>query len=97
MWKGQATRENAPAYLKHVTGSVLPELRKISGFQDARILHRDIGHRVEFIVITHWESWDAIRAFAGADPDKAVVEPAARRVLADFDDYVTHFEVARED
>ena len=96
MWRGQASRENAPAYLQHVTGKVLPELREIRGFRAASVLRRDVGHRVEFIVITHWESWEAIRAFAGAEPDNAVVEPAARAILADFDDQVSHFEVAYE-
>jgi heme-degrading monooxygenase HmoA len=32
---------------------------------------------VEFLVLTRWSSMDAIRAFAGADVRKAVVEPAA--------------------
>jgi hypothetical protein len=36
---------------------------------------------------------EAVRRFAGAQPEKAVVEPEARAVLTDFDDSVTHFEV----
>jgi hypothetical protein len=36
---------------------------------------------------------DAIRRFAGADPERAVVEPEARAVLADYDDFVRHYEV----
>jgi hypothetical protein len=39
---------------------------------------------------------DAVRAFAGATPDHAVVEPAAKVVLEEHDDFVTHYEVALE-
>jgi len=37
---------------------------------------------------------DAIRAFAGDTPERAVVEPEARAVLREFDETVTHYEVA---
>ena len=30
-----------------------------------------MGDRVEFVVLTHWQSMDAIRSFAGASVDKA--------------------------
>jgi hypothetical protein len=36
---------------------------------------------------------DAIRAFAGSNPEKAVVEPAAIAALTDFDQTVRHYEV----
>lgn len=36
---------------------------------------------------------EAIRKFAGAEPEKAVVEPAARAAPTGFDDSVTHYEM----
>jgi hypothetical protein len=36
---------------------------------------------------------EAVRRFAGATSEKAVVEPEARAVLSAFDEYVAHFEV----
>jgi hypothetical protein len=36
---------------------------------------------------------EAIRAFAGDEPERAVVEPGARAVLAFFDSTVRHYEV----
>jgi hypothetical protein len=38
--------------------------------------------RAEFTLITHWESWDAIKAFAGADYEKAVYFSPRREVSA---------------
>jgi hypothetical protein len=39
---------------------------------------------------------DAITAFTGANPDRAVVEPGAMAVLEEYDDFVTHYEVTLE-
>jgi heme-degrading monooxygenase HmoA len=50
---------------------------------------------VELVVLTLWDSIEAIQKFAGTEPNKAVVEPEARAVMTKFDKYVTHFEVVR--
>jgi len=90
LWRGRAsTPKDADAYQRHVTSRVLPELKGIPGYRSAQVLRRG----EEFLVITFWESMDAIRRFAGEDPERAVVEPEARAVLAEFDDVVRHYEV----
>jgi hypothetical protein len=48
---------------------------------------------VELVVLTLWESMEAVGKFAGVKPEKAVVEPEARAALTDFDETVTHFEI----
>jgi heme-degrading monooxygenase HmoA len=48
---------------------------------------------VEFVVLTLWESMDAVRKFAGPKLENAVVEPEARAALTEFDKFVAHFEV----
>jgi hypothetical protein len=44
--------------------------------------------------ITFFTSLDAVRGFAGADHEQAVVEPDARRALSRWDERVSHDEVA---
>jgi heme-degrading monooxygenase HmoA len=50
----------------------------------------------EVLVMTKWDSMAAIKAFAGPDLEKAIVEPQARAVLASFEEVVTHHEVLSE-
>ncbi|MEV0316442.1 hypothetical protein [Nonomuraea fuscirosea] len=92
-WKASATPEGARRYAEHFDGAVLPELRRQGGCRAAYLLTRESGELVEIQVITHWESLETIRAFAGDDLDHAVVEPAARAVLTDFERTVAHFTV----
>jgi hypothetical protein len=58
------------------------------------VLRRSQDGLVGIIVLTLWTSMAAVAEFAGADAHAAIVEPAAREVLADFDTHVEHFELA---
>ncbi len=93
LWKGRATAAKAGDYVRHASETVFPEIRSIPGHCGAYLLRRPIGNSVEFLVLTLWASMDAVRRFAGPDAEKAVVEPAARAALSDFEDTVTHYEV----
>lgn len=94
MWRGRALRDDAEVYQRHVTAVVLPKLLRIDGYLGGRVLRRPVDAEVEFLVITEWASWDAIRAFAGARLDVAVVDPEAKAVLSHADTHVQHFEPA---
>jgi heme-degrading monooxygenase HmoA len=96
VWRGSAKGAGeAQAYLRHFDANVRPELQAIAGYREARVLRREERGRVELMVMTFWESMDAIRRFAGDEPERAVVEPEARAVLAEYDDFVRHYEVER--
>jgi heme-degrading monooxygenase HmoA len=92
-WRGRATPENAPAYVRHFTETVVPQLTALPGHCGAWLLQRETGGEVELVALTLWESRAAIAAFAGPDIGRAHVEPRARAVLSSFDDFAEHYEV----
>lgn len=93
MFRGSALPEKADDYAKHLEISVLPELRQIDGFQGVYLLRQDSVDSVEFVVLTLWESMDAIQKFAGEKAEVAVVAPAAQAMFQEYDSTVKHFEV----
>ena len=95
-WRGLAAPERADAYPKHFRERVVPELRGVAGFVGAKLCRRQIGDRVEFLVLTRWRSMEAVRAFAGPSPERAVVEPGAVAALIDFDETARHYEVIED-
>jgi heme-degrading monooxygenase HmoA len=95
-WRGRASLEQATAYPKHFHDHVVPELRKLRGFVGAQLSRRGLDDKIEFLVLTRWQSLDAVRAFAGADLERAVVEPGAVAALVDFDATVRHYDVVEE-
>jgi heme-degrading monooxygenase HmoA len=93
-WSARAMPAGADAYVAHFRSSVLPELQRLRGHRGAMVLRRSQDGLIRITVLTLWTSMAAVAEFAGADTDAAVVEPAARDVLADFDARVEHFELA---
>ena len=93
MWRGRATPEKSGQYIQHATKNVFPALAAIQGHRGSYLLRRAVDGAIEFVVLTLWDSMEAVRKFAGAKPEQAVVEPEARAVLTAFDESVTHFEV----
>jgi hypothetical protein len=48
---------------------------------------------VEFLIITNWNSLDAIQAFAGPDTEVAVVPPVVVGIMLEYDLRARHYEV----
>lgn len=95
-WRGRTTPDRRHAYPAHFRTSVVPQLRNIPGFLGAQLATRDLGDKVEFLVLTRWQSMDAVRRFVGPSGDKAVVEPGAVAALTDYDETVQHYEVVED-
>jgi heme-degrading monooxygenase HmoA len=95
-WRARADSAKTDAYPKHFRERVVPELRQVPGFVGAHLGRRQLDGKTEFLVLTRWQSMDAIRAFAGSNVEAAVVEPGAVAALLDFDAQVRHYEVIEE-
>ena len=87
-WRGYAVAAEPQAYPKHLLQSVRPKLERLAGFRGLYLLRRRGLEEIEL-----WDSMDAVHAFAGDQPERAVVEPEARAALVRFDDTVSHYEV----
>jgi heme-degrading monooxygenase HmoA len=92
-WRGYGALASPEAYPTHLLEEVYPKLAQLPGFCGLYLLRRQHPNEVEFLVLTLWESMEAIRAFAGPEPEQAVVEPAARTALLRYDSLVSHYEV----
>jgi nucleoside-diphosphate-sugar epimerase len=64
-----------------------------AGGDQAELVRRHKFNEVEFATIMHFESLDAVIAFAGDEYETAYVPPRARAVLRRYDERSAHFEV----
>jgi antibiotic biosynthesis monooxygenase (ABM) superfamily enzyme len=98
LWHGWTTPENADSYEALIRSTIFPGImgRKLVGLQRIELLRRPLGAEVEFVTIMRFASWDAVKAFAGPDWEVSVVPPAARAVLARFDEKAQHYEIRLE-
>ena len=58
------------------------------------MLRREAGDRTEFVMVTLWDSIEALEAFAGEDYEQAVFYPEDERFLIERDLRATHYQVA---
>ena len=82
-WSGRTKSEHADAYLKIVRETGLSDIPHTPGNQGAWLLRREDGEEVEFLLISLWDSFESITAFAGPDVDKARYYPENTRALPD--------------
>ena len=76
-------------------GEIFPGIasKGVGGYRGIQLSRRSLESEVEFITIMWFESWDAVRQFAGEDYEKAYVPAKAREVLARFDERSQHYEI----
>jgi heme-degrading monooxygenase HmoA len=95
IWCGWTTPQNADAYETLLRTEIFPGIlaRNIDGFRRIELLRGSVGEETEFVTIMWFDSMSAVRAFAGEDPETAVVPPKARAVLKRFDAKSKHYDV----
>jgi heme-degrading monooxygenase HmoA len=93
IWRGVVKACDKDIYLDYLNETGLPEYRTTKGNRGVWVLRRVQGDTAEFTLISLWDSYDAIRAFAGPEYEKAVYYPEDKKYLLELDPHVTHYEV----
>ena len=94
-WQGLAKPSHADKYVEHLRQETFPKLKEIPGFVSASILRRSVPNGVEFLIVTTWESIDAIQGFAGTDVETAVVPPRVQEMMVEYDNRVRHYQIVQ--
>jgi heme-degrading monooxygenase HmoA len=95
LWHGWTSPENADAYELLLKTEIFPGIsaKGVQGYRGIELLRRPVGAEVEFVTMMWFDSWDAVKAFAGEDYEAAYVPAKAREVLARFDARSQHYEI----
>ena len=95
MWRGAVKVEDAAAYAAYIDETGMAEYGRTAGNRGAYMLQRERDGLTEFVTVSMWDDIDAVKAFAGDAPERAVFYPEDDRFLVERDESVTHYEVAR--
>ena len=96
-WRGAVRPEHLDEYLRHQDETGVGEYRATSGNRGVLVLQRARGALVEITTVSFWDSMDAVRAFAGDDPERAKFYPGDDDLLAEKDGHADHYEVVAAD
>ncbi len=92
-WHGITPASRAEEYFEYLLESGIKEYRATKGNRGVYVLRRIDGGKAHFLLVTLWDSLDAIRRFAGPDLERAVYYPKDKEFLLEFEPNVTHYEV----
>jgi hypothetical protein len=93
LWHGRTKAIQADAYLEYLNKTGIPDYKATPGNRGVMVMTRIEGDVTHFMLLTLWESMDAIRHFAGDDVNRARYYPEDSAYLLEFEPYVTHYEV----
>ena len=98
VWHGWTSAKNAEPYERLLKQEIFPGIaaKGVQGYRGIQLLRRPADDEVEFQTIMSFDSLEAVRAFAGDDYEQSYVPPAARALLARFDERAQHYELREE-
>jgi heme-degrading monooxygenase HmoA len=93
IWHGATSAAKSEEYLHLMRTVAIPDYRSTPGNKGAYALRRLEGLTAHFLMITFWESEDAVRAFAGDDISVAKYYAFDEDFLLELEPSSTHYEM----
>jgi heme-degrading monooxygenase HmoA len=94
IWRGATAADRAQEYLEYLKQTGVADYRATPGNHGVQILLRTEGDRTDFTILSYWESMEAIKAFAGDQPEVSRYYPEDDEYLIDKQPNVEHHQVA---
>lgn len=92
-WHGVVPAAKAEAYHEYLLRTGVADYRGTEGNRGVYVLRRREREHVHFLLLTLWDSYDAIRAFAGDEISAARYYPEDQDYLVELEPCVTHYQV----
>lgn len=96
IWRGITLKEKADDYLAYLHETGLKDYAKTPGNRGVNVLRRDQGEHCEIMLISLWDSMEAVRAFAGENPERSVYYPEDDQYLLQMEPLVRHYDISEQ-
>ena len=93
IWHVKTPSSSADEYLVFLEKTGIPDYRRTEGNRGVFVLRNFDSDEAHFLLISLWESEEAIRKFAGADTGIARYYPGDEEYLLELEPTVSHYEV----
>jgi heme-degrading monooxygenase HmoA len=93
IWHGRTTAEKADEYRQYLFDAGVKKIASLPGNRGVQMLMSKTAQQGEFMVISYWDSIDAIKGYAGEDYTKVHDLPRDKELLIDHEPLVRHFDL----
>jgi heme-degrading monooxygenase HmoA len=92
IWKGRTRPERADAYGQFLQATAYPDYGGVEGNRGWLLLRQDRAAEVEFVLVSLWDSMDALRRYAGEHPETPKYYAEDRAALLELPERVEHYQ-----
>ena len=92
-WHGRVPTSKADEYYQYLLRTGLADYTATPGNRGLQVLRRTDGEVTHYLLVTFWESLEAIKRFAGDDYQRARYYPEDDAYLLEREPLVTHYQV----
>ena len=96
MWHGMVEATKADEYAEFMKERAVPDYSSVDGLKKLLFLKdvkADVAH---FLLVTHWDSMEAVKKFAGENPEKAKYYPEDDEYLLEKEETSALYQVFYE-
>lgn len=94
IWHGKTTSLKADVYMKeYFLQTGLADYEATEGNLGVIVMRKDEGSQADLLMLTFWDSEEAIKKFAGDDINKARYYPGDIRYFSELEPNVVHYMV----
>lgn len=93
IWKGETPAMKADEYFAYIKKTGVAGLLDTPGNRGVYVFRQLEGDQAHFLMLSLWDSLEAIKKFTGDDYQKARLYPDDQKYLSRFETDVSHFEM----
>jgi heme-degrading monooxygenase HmoA len=93
IWHGRTPADKADEYRQYLFDVGIKKIATLPGNRGVQMMMNRTAEQGEFMVISYWDSIDAIKGYAGADYTRVHDLPRDKEFLIDQETLVRHFEL----
>jgi heme-degrading monooxygenase HmoA len=93
VWRGRTSAEGADAYEAFLKETAYPDYGEVEGNRGWMLLRRPDADAVEFMFVSFWDSIDALRRYAGDEPERPKYYPEDKAALLELPEHADHYEL----
>ena len=96
MWHGMVEASRADEYAEFMKERAVPDYSSVDGLKKLVFLKdvkADVAH---FLLVTHWDSMESVKKFAGENPEKAKYYPEDDEYLLEKEETSALYQVFYE-
>ena len=93
VWRGKTSVPKADEYERFLKEMAYPDYGDVSGNRGWMLFRRPVSDAVEFMLLSFWDSMEALSDYTGGDPNRPKYYPEDRAALLDLPEEVEHYSL----